>query len=82
MKGKRTDRAFKIERYNNFVSYVVPMLRKKYKVFVFPHHIKVVIDDELSYDYYPKGQRIGKFKQKICLGFRDMIVDDFKKRFV
>jgi len=81
-KSKESKKADGVIRYNHIVNDIVPVIEKDYRVMVFPHHIKIITGEFSSYDYYPKGQRIGSFSHSVCLGFKDMSIDDFKVKFL
>lgn len=61
---------------------ILPELEKRYKVILFSHHLRVKVSGRCYYDYYPKGERIGKWKDGRWSPYRDLSVNDFMKLFI
>lgn len=43
---------------NYFLTTIVPKIKSKYEVLVYPHHIKVILNHSKSLDYYFKGEKL------------------------
>lgn len=47
------------ERMDNFIKVYLPEIQKIYEVKQFEHHFKICVNKKLSFDYYPKGRKVG-----------------------
>ena len=82
---KKTKQELAQIRFNEFINDVVPTLQLKYNVLVFPHHIKIMKDtgSTISYDYYPKGQKLSKMSNATkSLGSNECTIEQFIKLFL
>jgi hypothetical protein len=62
---------------NYFLTTIVPKIKSKYEVLVYPHHIKVILGHTKSMDYYFKGERAtlitdGKNSQFMNLTYEEL----------
>lgn len=47
-------------RMEEFIQVYLPEIEKIYEVKKYEHHFKICVSKTLSFDYYPKGRKIGK----------------------
>ena len=67
-------------RFMIFEDEILPLIEEKYKVLNFGKMFKIIINQNLIYDYYPMAQRIRNSKErKWKKGI--FTIEEFKKRF-
>ena len=83
--SKKTKQELAQIRFNEFINDVVPALQLRYNVLIFTHHIKIMKDtgSTISYDYYPKGQKLTKMSNATKnLGTIKYSIEEFTKLFL
>jgi hypothetical protein len=79
--SKQKDKEEKRNRWLKIMT-MIPYLRLRYNVVIYEHHIRLKTKSGAFYDYYPKGQRIGKHKDGVYSNYRDLSVNDFISIFL